>query len=107
LFCLLQSTVLRFAIPRAFSSLVINIWKFQFFEYNLETLHKCPPTFLTIPMLRNTNNRPSDTKFDDLPAQITSHQMLLGFWVNYRGKLNFTVKGECDRSCWSLGGRHF
>jgi len=34
--------------------------------------------------------------------------MLLGFWVNYRGELNFTtVKGECDGSCYrDLGERH-
>jgi hypothetical protein len=55
-------------------------------------------------MLRNTINRPSDTKFDDLVAQITSHQVLLGVWVNYRGELNFTrvatgVWGACIFEC--------
>ena len=38
-------------------------------------------------MLRNRTNRPSDTKFDDLIAQITSYQVLPSFWVNYRGEL--------------------
>ena len=54
-------------------------------------------------MLKNTIDRPSDTKFDDLDAQITSHKMLLGFWVNYGGELNFTIiEGESDRCCYKI-----
>jgi len=61
-----------------------------------------------VPVLRNVINRPSDTKFNDLATQTTGHQMLLGFWVNYSGELDFTtIKGECDGSCYrNLGGRH-
>ena len=54
-------------------------------------------------MLRNKVDRPSDTRFDDLDVQITSHKIkkAVGFWVNYRGKLNFTIiEGESDKSCY-------
>jgi hypothetical protein len=59
-------------------------------------------------MLRNMINSLSDTKFDDLIIQITSHQMLLSFWVNYKSELNFATIQECDWGCHKVQGRrHF